>query len=116
MIVAVSIGSVLLLPAIHWAAWSLIPPLSPRALAKKGDFVSIDGIDTYYERYGSGPPLMLIPPGGGHTSTWRFNIDALCRSHEVWTFDLPGVATTARSATQCCFRSLRTTGPRFETV
>jgi pimeloyl-ACP methyl ester carboxylesterase len=33
---------------------------------------------------------MLIPPGGSHTSTWRFNIDALCRSHEVWTFDLPG--------------------------
>ena len=33
---------------------------------------------------------MLIPPGGSHTSTWRFNIDALSRSHQVWTFDLPG--------------------------
>lgn len=90
MIAAVSIGSVLLLPALHWAAWCLVPPLSPRALAKKGHFVSVNGIDTYYERYGSGPPLILIPPGGSHTSTWRFNIDALCRSHEVWTFDLPG--------------------------
>ncbi|MGA7124348.1 MAG: alpha/beta hydrolase [Polyangiaceae bacterium] len=90
IIVAVSIGSALLLPFVHWAVWSLIPPLSPRALAKKGHFVSIDGIDTYYERYGSGPSLILIPPGGSHTSTWRFNVDALSRSHEVWTFDLPG--------------------------
>jgi pimeloyl-ACP methyl ester carboxylesterase len=84
------LGALLLLPVVHWAVWSLIPPLSCRALAKKGQFVSVNGIDTHYERYGSGPPLILIPPGGSHTSTWRFNISVLSRSHEVWTFDLPG--------------------------
>ena len=53
--VVVAIGSVaLLLPAVHWAAWGFIPPLSTRSLAKKGHFVSVNGIDTYYERYGSG--------------------------------------------------------------
>ncbi len=90
IIVAAAIISIVLLPVANWSLWALIPPLSPHFLAKKGHFVSIDGIDTYYERYGSGPPLILIPPGGSHTSTWRFNIAALSRSHEVWTLDLPG--------------------------
>ena len=74
----------------HLVVWRLIPPLSPHALAKQGGFVTVDGVDTYYERYGSGPPILLIPPGGAHTSTWRYNIAALSRSHAVWTLDLPG--------------------------
>ncbi len=93
------IGSIILLPVAHLAVWALVPPLSPHKLAKTGRFVSIDGIDTYYERYGSGPPLILIPPGGSHTSTWRFNIEALSRSHEVWTVDLPGSGYTDKPAT-----------------
>ena len=92
------IGSAILLPFAHLAVWALIPPLSPHALAKQGGFVSVDGVDTYYERYGSGPPIILIPPGGGHTSTWRYNIAALSRSHEVWTLDLPGSGYTAKPA------------------
>ena len=51
------IGSIILLPVVHLAVWALIPPLSPRRLAKTGHFVSVGGIDTYYERYGSGSPL-----------------------------------------------------------
>ncbi len=92
------IGSAILLPFAHLAVWTLIPPLSPHSLAKTGHFVSVDGIETYYERYGSGPPIILIPPGGSHTSTWRFNIDALRRSHEVWTLDLPGSGYTDKLA------------------
>ena len=97
-------GGILLalaLPLTHLAVWTLIPPLVPRALARSptGRFVSIAGIDTYYEHYGSGPPLILIPPGGAHTSTWRNNIPALSRAHEVWTFDLPGSGYTDKPAT-----------------
>lgn len=51
-------------------------------------FVSVGGMDTYYERYGSCPPVILIPAGGSQMSTWRFNIGALSGSHEVWTLDL----------------------------
>ncbi len=75
------------------------PPLSPHKLAKTGRFVSVGGIDTYYERYGSGPPLILIPPGGSHTSTWQFNIGALSRANEVWTLDLPGSGYSDKPAT-----------------
>ena len=99
IIVGVAIGSIVLLPVAHWAVWALIPPLSPRSLAKTGRFVSVEGIETYYERRGSGPPLILIPVGGSHTSTWRFNVDALSRSREVWTFDLPGSGYTDKPAT-----------------
>ena len=99
IIFGVVIGAIILLPVANLAMWALIPPLSPHKLAKTGHFVSVDGIDTYYERYGSGPPLILIPPGGIHTSTWRFNIGALSRSHEVWTLDLPGSGYTDKPAT-----------------
>jgi pimeloyl-ACP methyl ester carboxylesterase len=50
MIFGVAMGSIILLPVANLALWSLIPPLSPHKLAKTGHFVSIDGIDTYYER------------------------------------------------------------------
>ncbi len=90
ILVGVAICSLILLPVANWALWALIPPLSPHSLAKTGQFVLVGGIDTYYERHGSGPPLILIPAGGSHPSTWRFNIGALGRSHEVWTLDLPG--------------------------
>ena len=99
IIVGVAMGSVILLPVAHWAVWALIPPLSPHSLAKTGHFISVGGIDTYYERHGSGPPLILIPPGGSHTSTWRFNIGVLSRSHEVWTLDLPGSGYSDKPAT-----------------
>jgi pimeloyl-ACP methyl ester carboxylesterase len=98
VILGVVIGSIFLFPVGHLAVWALIPRLSPHKLAKAGNFVSISGIDTYYERYGSGPPLVLIPPGGSHTSTWRFNIGALSPSHEVWVLDLPGSGYTDKPA------------------
>jgi 4,5:9,10-diseco-3-hydroxy-5,9,17-trioxoandrosta-1(10),2-diene-4-oate hydrolase len=99
IIVGVAIGSMILLLVAHWAVWALIPPLSPRSLAKTGHFVVVRGIDTYYERHGSGPPLILIPAGGSHTSTWRFNIGSLSRSHEVWALDLPGSGCSDKPAT-----------------
>ena len=99
IVLGVVIGSIILLPVVHWAVWALIPPLSPHKLAKTGHFVPVGGMDTYFERYGSGPPLILIPPGGSHTSTWRFNIGALSRSHEVWTLDLPGSGYTEKPST-----------------
>jgi 4,5:9,10-diseco-3-hydroxy-5,9,17-trioxoandrosta-1(10),2-diene-4-oate hydrolase len=99
IILGVVIGSIILLPVAHLAVWALVPPLSPHKLAKTGHFVSVGGIDTYYERYGSGPPLILIPAGLSHTSTWRFNIGALSRSHEVWTLDLPGSGYSEKPAT-----------------
>jgi pimeloyl-ACP methyl ester carboxylesterase len=99
IIVSVAIGSLILVPVVNWAVWALIPPLSPHSLAKTGHFITVCGIETYYERYGSGPPLILIPPGGSHTGTWRFNIGALSRSHEVWTFDLPGSGYSGKPPT-----------------
>jgi hypothetical protein len=81
-VLGIVIGLLVVLPLAHLAVSTLIPPLPTHQLAKSGHFVSIHGIDTYYEQYGSGPPLILVPAGGSHTSTWRFNVDALSRSHE----------------------------------
>ncbi len=96
---AATVGLAILLPFLHLAVWSLIPPLSPRKLARTGQFISVNGVETYYERKGSGPPLILIPAGGSHTSTWRFNLDALSQSHDVCVLDLPGSGYTDKPAT-----------------
>ena len=99
IVFGIALGATILLPVINFAVWSVIPPLSPHDLAKAGHIVSVDGIDTYYERYGSGAPILLVPPGGSHTSTWRFNVAALSHSHEVWTLDLPGSGYSDKPAT-----------------
>lgn len=99
ILVGAAIGSIIVLPVAHWAVWLLVPPLSPRSLAKTGHFVAVRGMDAYYERHGSGSPLVLIAPGGSHTSTWRFNVGALSLSHEVWTLDLPGSGYSDKLAT-----------------
>jgi len=67
IIVGAAIGAIVLFPVAHWAVWSLILPQSPHLLAKTGHFVSVDGIDTYYERTASGPPIILIAAGGSST-------------------------------------------------
>lgn len=79
LILAIPAG-ILLLLLLHRVAWSLIPSVDPRTLAKSGEFVSIHGIDIYYETYGEkgeGPAFILIPAGGSHTSTYRFNASVL---------------------------------------
>jgi 4,5:9,10-diseco-3-hydroxy-5,9,17-trioxoandrosta-1(10),2-diene-4-oate hydrolase len=88
--IGITLGVVILVLLVHWAVWLLIPPVPTHSLAKSGHFVSVHGIDTYYESQGAGAPLILIPPGGGHTSTWRNNLAVLSQSYQVWTLDLPG--------------------------
>ncbi len=88
--VGITIGLVIILLLVHWAVWILIPPIQTHKLAKTGHFVNIQGIDTYYECQGHGSPVILIPAGGSHTSTWRNNIVYLSKYYQVWTLDLPG--------------------------
>lgn len=95
-----AVGAILVaLPVLlilHLGVWTLIPPLSPHQLATRGNFVVIDGIETYYERRGAGPPVILVPPGGSHANIWRYNVEALARRHEVWIVDMPGSGYTAK--------------------
>jgi pimeloyl-ACP methyl ester carboxylesterase len=52
--------------------------------------VAADGCDLYYERYGEGPPLLLITGGGGDCAYYKGLATALASSYTVITYDRRG--------------------------
>jgi len=58
-----------------------------------GRFISLQGINVYYEDKGdsAAPALLLVHGLFGSTETWRYNVDALVNAdYRVITFDRPG--------------------------
>jgi pimeloyl-ACP methyl ester carboxylesterase len=59
-----------------------------------------DGVRTYYEESGSGPPLVLVHGLGASTALWSKLAPALAEEFHVVTYDLRGSGrTTATGAT-----------------
>ncbi len=55
-----------------------------------GRTVAINGIDLYYEIHGSGPPLVLIHGGLGHSGYWHQQFDALGQHYQLIALDSRG--------------------------
>ncbi|NQU07436.1 MAG: alpha/beta hydrolase [Candidatus Abyssubacteria bacterium] len=53
-------------------------------------FLYVGGRRIFFETAGDGPPLVLIHGAGQDTTSWRYNIPYLAKSHEVVAIDLPG--------------------------
>jgi pimeloyl-ACP methyl ester carboxylesterase len=58
-------------------------------------FVNVEGLRTYVEGHGSGPPLVLVHGLGGSTELWRFVADDLARDFRVVAYDLRGCGRSA---------------------
>jgi aminoacrylate hydrolase len=58
---------------------------------------AVDGIDIYYEVYGDGPPLLLVPGLGGTGNYWRPQIEAFSKSFKVIVHDHRGTGESTRS-------------------
>jgi len=63
-----------------------------------GDYVEVDGINTYVIRKGSGRPLLIVhggAPGASARVNWGANIDFLAdNGFEVYAYDQPGYGHT----------------------
>jgi aminoacrylate hydrolase len=59
--------------------------------------VSVGDAEIYYERHGSGPPVLLVPGLGGVGSYWLPNIAAFSRDHQVIIHDHRGTGQSTRS-------------------
>ena len=59
---------------------------------ESSNITTIDGINWYCERSGSGPHLVLIPGGEGDCGKFAHVTDALAASFTVTTFDMPGMS------------------------
>ncbi len=73
----------------------------PRALADDGgQFIEINGLDTYYVARGptDGQPVILLHGLGGSTFSWRDNIDALAEAgYFTLAIDRPGFGLTEKT-------------------
>lgn len=59
--------------------------------------VSLLDAEIYYESYGNGTPVLLVPGLGGVGSYWAPNIAAFSRNHRVFVHDHRGTGQSSRS-------------------
>lgn len=58
--------------------------------------ISLEGLDVYYERRGSGEPVLLIHGLGSSTEDWEPQVAALERQFSVIAYDVRGHGRTAK--------------------
>src|SRR4051812_19680312 len=63
--------------------------------AAPGEYAAVNGINLYYERHGSGRPIILLHGGLGSGEMFAPIIGQLAEHHEVITPDLQGHGRTA---------------------
>ena len=57
---------------------------------KHTETVRLNGIDTYYEVYGEGPPLFFLHGGGQSSALWHEYVNDFADNFEVYLVDLLG--------------------------
>lgn len=60
--------------------------------------VETNGIETYYERLGEGPPVVFVHGAAADRNGWRPQIDALAEAYTVVAYDVRGHGLTGPSA------------------
>jgi pimeloyl-ACP methyl ester carboxylesterase len=91
----------LLVLIILFLIWWFRPRKALEGIAPDGPESLIPAADTYFymERYGSGPPLVLLHGIGASTFTWRLVQPELAKSFDVINLDLPGFGRSAKDVT-----------------
>jgi pimeloyl-ACP methyl ester carboxylesterase len=74
--------------------------------AGPGRYIQANGIDIYYESYGSGAPLLLLHGGTGNLSMWSAHIPAFAQHFQVIAADSRGHGRTVNRADTLSYRLL----------
>lgn len=61
--------------------------------------IETSGIETYYERQGSGPPVVFVHGAGVDLEQWRPQLDALADEYTTVAYDVRGHGRTGGSST-----------------
>lgn len=94
-----ALGTALVVAALY-GAYGYTPAVardydSPYLATIPDRFVETPIATFHYVRMGSGPPVVLIPPGGMPMVAWRYQLPALAHDHSVYVVELPGQGYTA---------------------
>jgi 3-oxoadipate enol-lactonase len=60
------------------------------AMEHKSGYVTVDQAELYYERAGTGEPVVLLHTGNGDTTLWDGQFEELARDYSVIRYDLRG--------------------------
>nr|WP_308422001.1 alpha/beta hydrolase [Aureimonas endophytica] len=87
---AAALGTVALFAASASAYQRAVPK------PKDSGFAQVDGISLFYQVYGQGSPLLLIPGGLSDADVWRKQIPVLAKNHKVIVADSRGQGRSTR--------------------
>jgi pimeloyl-ACP methyl ester carboxylesterase len=87
-----ALGASILLPLLGWSvvADAVLSRAAAPPAGDTGQFTTVDGVHTYYRRFGRGPALVLLHGLGSSHLTWTDVEDAFARRFTVYELDLPG--------------------------
>ena len=72
--------------------------MSTATTTKRDGFVTVDGLDIYYEQVGEGPDVLLIGGLGDTVESWAFQLEGLADRYRLTAFDNRGAGRTAMPA------------------
>lgn len=81
---------------------------TPAINSQPGNYVQANGINIYYEEYGSGEPLILIHGGSVTCKMWQPYIGPLAQHFRVITPDSRGHGRTNNSSNELSYRGMAT--------
>lgn len=75
--------------------FSLTACVSAPQMSRQTGYVDVNGVHTYYEKYGSGPPLVLVHGAAMVIEAWAPQIEAFSKEYTVYVPERRGVGRTA---------------------
>lgn len=89
------IKSIAILVLVCFAAFTPFIPQKAKAQDDTGNYASVNGLEMYYEVYGTGDPIILIHGGLGGVVEYSQLIPVLAESRQVIAVELQGHGHTA---------------------
>jgi pimeloyl-ACP methyl ester carboxylesterase len=77
--------------------WQTFPTPPPMPVPIRSGYAAVNGIQMFYDLYGSGDPILLIHIGMGHADQWAGEIAALSQHHLVIVADTRGHGRSTRT-------------------
>jgi pimeloyl-ACP methyl ester carboxylesterase len=85
-------------PAFAEERWQTLPEPAPMPKPAESGYAQVNGIEMFYQVFGSGEPVLLIHGGLGHGDIWSAQVADLSKDHKVIVPDSRGHGRSTRNA------------------
>ncbi|WP_442582588.1 alpha/beta fold hydrolase [Mesorhizobium sp. ASY16-5R] len=85
-------------PTFAEERWQTLPEPAPMPKPAESGYAQVNGIEMFYQVFGSGEPVLLIHGGLGHGDIWSAQVADLSKDHKVIVPDSRGHGRSTRNA------------------